>query len=100
MENIIIKILENKEKAKKEQAKQSEEWGISQRNKLVKVLEKEGATISNNIYDMLLFNINGLRVNDDGKVCYLSFSKPSKKIIGLLARYNETIKDNFNFITK
>lgn len=99
MDNPIIKIIENQENARKEQAKLQSEWGIYQRNKLVKVLEGAGAIITNNMWDMLLFKINGLRISENGKVCYLSFDKPSKKILELFGRYNRVIIDNFKHIT-
>ena len=72
-DNIIITMLEKEEQKRKVIAEQRQEWGITQRNKLVKVLEQAGATITDHVWDLLLFNINGLRINSDGKVCYLSF---------------------------
>jgi len=100
MDNPIIKIIENQEKARKEKAKLQEEWGILQRQRLVDVLERSGATITNNMWDMLLFKINGLRISENGKVCYLSFYKPSKRILTLFSRYNRIIVDNFKYITQ
>lgn len=98
-ENIIITILEKEEQKRKAQAEQRQEWGMTQRNKLVKVLEEAGATITDHMWDLLLFNINGLRINSEGKVCYLSFYKESKKLIELLRRYNNIIVENFKYIT-
>jgi hypothetical protein len=100
MSNLISKILENQKQEQEKIAKQRTEWGIFQRNKLVKTLESNGVNITNHMYDMLLFNINGLRINEEGKICYLSFYKPSKRILELLARYNKIIVENFNYITK
>ena len=97
--NIIVKILENQEKTRKENVKLSE-WGMLQRSRLVSVLESAGATITNHVWDLLLFNVNGLRINQAGKVCYLSFYPESKKISLLLNRYSSVIKENFDYITK
>lgn len=99
-ENIIIKALKQEEQKRKIIAEQRQEWGMTQRNKLVKVLEEAGATITDHMWDLLLFNINGLRINSDGKVCYLSFYKESKKIMELLRRYNSVIIENFKYITE
>lgn len=98
-ENIIIAILKKEEQKRKIIAEQRQEWGITQRNKLVKVLEEAGATITDHMWDLLLFNINGLRINSEGKVCYLSFYKESKKIMELLRRYNNAVVQNFEYIT-
>jgi len=98
-DNIIIAILEKEEQNQKVIAEQRQEWGVTQRNKLVKVLEEAGATITDHMWDLLLFNINGLRINSEGKVCYLSFYKKSKKIMELLRRYNSVIIENFKDIT-
>ena len=97
--NIVITILEKEEQKRKTEANQRQEWGILQRKKLVEILENEGAIITDHMWDLLLFNINGLRINSDGKVCYLSFYKESKKIMELLRRYNSIIVQNFKYIT-
>ena len=98
-DNIIITALEQEEQRQKAIAKQRQEWGMTQRKKLVKVLEEAGATITDHVWDLLLFNINGLRINSEGKICYLSFYKESKKIMELLRRYNDVIVENFKYIT-
>lgn len=85
-DNIIITILEKEEQRRKEEAEQRKEWGISQRNRLVEVLEKEGAIITNHVWDLLLFNINSLRINSEGKIFYLSFYKESKKNYGIIKK--------------
>lgn len=95
-DNIIIDILKKQEQERKNQP--VVEWGISQRNRLVKILEQNGVTITDHMWDLLLFNINGLRINAEGKVCYLSYYPESKKIMKLLRQNNELIKNNFNFI--
>ena len=95
--NILIDIIEKQEQERKNQP--MVEWGIRQRNNLVKILEQNGINITDNLYDMLLFNINGLRINNDGKVCYLSYYPESKKIMKLLMQNNQLIKDNFKYIT-
>ena len=97
-QNIIISILEKQEEARRIEATRSE-WGIRQRNNLVKIIEDNGGTVTNAMYDMLLFNVAGLRINELGKVYYLSYQKaPSKKILALLSCYNETIKNNMDKI--
>ena len=99
-QNIIISILEKQEEARREEAARSE-WGMRQRNNLVKIIEDNGGTVTNAMYDMLLFNVAGLRINECGKVCYLSYQKtPSKKILALLSCYNEIIKNNLEEIYK
>ena len=97
--NVIIEILKREEQKRKLEA-ENQEWGIMQRNRLVEVLEKAGAIITDHLWDLLLFKINGLRINSDGKVCYLSYYKESKKIMELLRRYNNIIVQNFDYITK
>lgn len=97
-ENIIITILENEEKRRNAIAKQREEWGMLQRSRLVEILERDGATITAHVWDLLLFNINGLRIVD-GKIAYISFYKESKKVSLILSRHNKAIFDNFKYIT-
>lgn len=97
--NIVIDILQKQEEQRREQAKQSE-WGLSNVRTLTRILEENGANITSHMWDLLLFNINGLRINESGKVCYISFYKPSKRILELLARYNNIIVKHFNEITK
>ena len=94
--NIIIDIIEKQEQERKNIPQV--EWGIRQRNNLVKILEQNGINITDNLYDMLLFNINGLRINNNGQICYLSYYPESKKIMKLLRQNNQLIKDNFKFI--
>ena len=98
MDNIIIDVLEKQEKERKAQAMQSE-WSLTNVRRLTEVLEKAGATVSSHLWDLFCFNINGLRINQDGKVCYLSFYKPSKRILNIFARYNNVIVENFDYIT-
>ena len=99
MDNPVIKILEKQEQQRREIAKQSE-WSLTNVTRLTEVLENAGATVSNHLWDLFVFNINGLRINENGKVCYLSFYKPSKKILNVLSKYNDVIVENFNYITK
>lgn len=98
-DNIIVTLLEKEEQKCKAEAEYRQEWGMTQRKKLVDILEQAGATITDHMWDLLLFNINGLRINSEGKVCYLSFYKESKKVMGLLRRYNSVIVENFKYIT-
>ena len=98
-ENIVITIIENEEKQRNAIAEQRKEWGMSQRSRLVKVLEKDGATITDHMWDLLLFNINGLRIVD-GKITYVSFFKESKRILSLFSTHRKAIIDNFDYIVK
>lgn len=97
--NIVIDILQKQEEQRKLQAKQSE-WGLSNVRTMTNILESNGANITSHMWDLLLFNINGLRINEAGRVCYISFYKPSKRILNLLARYNKVIVEHFDEITK
>lgn len=96
-DNILIDII-NKQEQERKNIPQVE-WGIKQRNNLVKILEQNDVSITDNLYDMLLFNINGLRINNNGQICYLSYYLESKKIMKLLRQNNQLIKDNFKYIT-
>ena len=98
MDNVIVKILEQKEQQLKEEAKQRS-FGLSQLRKLNNIIEQNGGEISNYLWELLLFNINELRLID-GKVCYTSFYKPSKRVLSLFARYNKVIVENFDYIVK
>lgn len=100
MENSIVKIFENEYNKRQEEYKNPREWGLSNVRILTRILEENGATISSHMWDLLLFKVNGLRINENKKVCYLSFDKPSKRILELFARYNNVIIDNFDKITK
>lgn len=100
MDNTIVKIFENEYNKRQEEYKNPKEWGLKNVSKLTKILEENGATITNNVWDLLIFNVNGLRINENKKVCYLSFYKPSKKLITLFSRYNDLIIEHFDEITK
>lgn len=95
--NPIITILENQEAERREWASLSE-WNMVRQTRLVEVIEQDGGTVSNYMWDLILGNVNGLRINDSGKVCYLSFYPPSKRILSLLARHNKAIKENLKKI--
>lgn len=97
--NIFAKYDEMQKEKRKVEAAQRTEWGIMQRKKLVNLIEQTGEIISNHVYDLLLFNVNGLRIVD-GKVCYLSFYKPSKKLLSLFARHNKLIIEHIDEIVK
>lgn len=87
-----------REKIKTEMAQRAE-WGMGQRKKLVDLIEKTGEIITNHVWDLLLFNVNGLRINNN-KVCYLSFYKESKRLTSLFARHNKLIVEHFDEIIK
>ena len=95
--NPLISIIEKQEAERHERAAQSE-WCLTKQRRLVEVIEQDGGTVSNYMWDMILGSVNGLRVNDSGKVCYLSFYPPSKRILSLLAQHNNAIRDNLKKI--
>jgi hypothetical protein len=94
-DNILVDIL-----SKQEQKLPITEWGITQRRRLVEILEQNNINVSDSLYNMLLTHINGLRINESGKVCYLSYYPESKKIMTLLQQNSNIIKKNFNYITR
>ena len=93
--NIIVDIL-----SKQEQKQPITEWGITQRRRLVEILEQNNINVSDSLYDMLLTHINGLRISESGKLCYLSYYPESKKVMTLLQRNSGIIKKAFNYITE
>lgn len=93
MDNILLKAIENVNRRDFTQ-----EWGAGNRNNLVQVIERNGGTVTNTMWDMLLSHVDGLRINDKGKVCYLSTCKPSKRIMALLAKHNDIIRENITTI--
>lgn len=96
----IFAIYDEKQREKlKEEAAQRAEWGMDQRKRLVDLIEKTGEIITDHVWDLLLFNVNGLRINND-KVYYISFYKESKKLTSLFARYNKLIIEHFSEIVK
>ena len=75
--------------------------GMSNRNRLVEILEKSGVEISNSMWDLLLFNISTLEKDSDGRVFYLSIKKLiSKRVARLINEYNDAIAENFTYIMK
>lgn len=99
-ENPVIAIIEKREQEAKQIAAMSE-WGLTQTRRLSQCIEADGGCVSPALWDLFLFNITGLRINPQGKVVYLSFSKrPSKRILEALSRHNDAIVKNFNYITK
>lgn len=99
MNNVFVSAIINEENRCNNLRKNSE-WGVRERNRLVEVLQNAGANISEWMWDALLFNINALRINKYGQVCYMSYFPPSKKILSLLSRYNQVIVENFKYITR
>lgn len=94
---VVIKIIEKQEAERRERALKCE-WCLTKQRRLVEVIEQDGGDVSNYMWDLLLTNVNGLRINDGGKVCYLSFYPPSKRILSLLVRHNEAIRANLKKI--
>lgn len=98
--NIFAQAIKKQDDQLKTQAEQRKEWGLLQVSRLTDVIEADGGNVSDYMWNMFLFNINGLRINSDGKVCYLSFYKPSKRILSMLSKHNNAIVERFNYITK
>ena len=93
----IIKILENQQKARDQQAEQKK-FSLSQLSRLNKLVESENGYISSALWDLLLFNVNDLYINENRNVCYKSFHKASKRVLKFLNQYNKLIINNFNYI--
>ena len=96
--NPIITILEKQDRERKQRAAQSE-WNLNRHRRLVDIIEKDGEQVSDYMYEQLYVRINELRVNENGKVCYLSFYPPSKRVISILTRHNDAIRENLHYIT-
>lgn len=96
MENLVLKILEKEEEKRNNTPVQP--WGMSQRTKLVNLLENNGAYISESVWDLLLFNVNELILTENGNIDYKSYYKASKKLIKLFTDYKDIIKENFDYI--
>lgn len=95
MESLIITIIDNERKRVMKESKQRE-WGLTQMHRLLKLVNDE---MSSAMWDLLLFKINTLYVKN-GKVCYSSFDKPSKKVIAFLEKHNDTIIKNWDELMK
>ena len=96
--NLIITILEKQNREREQRAAQSE-WNLNRHRRLVDTIEKDGGQVSDYMYGYLYSSINGLRVNENGKVCYLSFYPPSKRVLSILTRHNDAIRGNLHYIT-
>lgn len=92
-QNPIIAILEKQNQERIQRAAQSE-WNLNRHRRLVEVIERDGEQVSDYMYEWLYSNIIGLRINESGRVCYLSFYSPSKRILSILARHNDSIREN------
>lgn len=91
MENVVLKVMENRENQLKKQ--QNGNWGTGTRNNLVKLLEENGVYISDFMWDLLLFNIHNLTIDND-KLSYSCLGKPSKRVTNLLIKHKELIINN------
>lgn len=93
----IVKILNNsREKINKQN--ESKKFNLSQLSKLNRLIEAEGGYISSSLWDLLLFNVDDLFLNEDEKICYTSLYKPSKKVNKFFLEYNNLIKNNLSYI--
>ena len=57
MENNLVLDILKKEQAERESRRASQKWGVANRNKLVKIIEHDGGEVSDQLWDLLLFNI-------------------------------------------
>lgn len=92
MENLFTKAIENRNEQLQEQAKSSN-WSILRRNALVDVLEENDIYVSEHMWDLLLFNIHNLYI-ENGKITYTCLGRPSKKVTDLLVKHQELIIAN------
>lgn len=98
MENVIIKTLENQDKERREKMIRSQ-WSLNNVRRLTEVLENSGAVVSDFMWNMFVYNIEGLIIVD-GKITYISSVKrPSKRILKMFNIYNDVLIDNFSYIT-
>lgn len=96
-QNPIITILERQDRERAQRAAQSE-WNLNRHRRLVDIIEKDGEQVSDYMYEWLYSSINGLRVSESGKVGYVSFYPPSKRVLSILARHNDAIRENLHYI--
>lgn len=100
MENMFITALENERK--RVEAMQGN-WGMSERNRLVKVLEENDIHVTDYEFDLLLANIKDLYLND-GNLSLVwrknanGIDAVSKKVLKILRSNLEIIKSNYNNI--
>ena len=94
MENIFITALEN-EKRKIDSMQGN--WGLTQVSKLNNLLEEKDIYISNNLWDLLLFNIKNLYCNND-KISIEWRKNQSKKVVKLIRENYKLIVNNYNNI--
>lgn len=100
MEDMFIRALENE---RKRIEKNQGNWGMSERNKLVEVLEKNEIYVTESEWDLLLFNIKDLYLeNNKLSLVWQKNTKGkelvSKKVLKILRNNLELIKNNYNHI--
>jgi len=94
MENVFIQALENN---KKRIESMQGNWGLTQVNKLNKLLEEKEIYISDNLWDLLIFNVKDLYCND-GKISIEWRGNQSKKVIKLIKENYQLIVNNYDSI--
>jgi len=94
--DLVTILNNNREKINKQN--ESKKFNLSQLSRLNKLVEAEGGYISSCLWDLLLFNVNDLFLNEDEKICYTSLYRPSKKVNKFLLEYNNLIKNNLSYI--
>lgn len=93
--NVIVEALKAEEKRIKSM---NGNWSMGKRNKLYTLLEDNGVSITNSVFDLLLFNIQDL-ILEDGKL-YIRWrlGQQSKKVIKLIRENHQLIVDNYIWI--
>ena len=95
MENVFIQALENE---KKRIDNMQGNWGLSQVSRLNHILEGKEVYISDNLWDLLIFNVQDLYCND-GKISIVwRLNQKSKKVIKLIQENYQLIVDNYKYI--
>lgn len=90
----IVGILKSQEERIKAQ---QGNWGTGNRDRLVNILEENGIHITDNVWDLLLFNIQDLVLND-GKLGIAWRGNESKKVIKVIKENYGLIVDNYKVI--
>lgn len=94
--NVIVEAIKRQE----EKARNiKSNWSMGARNRLVNILESNNVYISDNTWDLLLFSIKNLIVNDGKLFIEWNQSYPSKKVVKIMKEnYNLVVENYLNII--
>ncbi|MNL90997.1 hypothetical protein D3C81_07230 [compost metagenome] len=73
-------------------------WGSVQRYKLTSVLWKNGVSVSDSMWCLLVLNIKELIKEVGGKVWYIPNHEYTEKLNEFIIKNNTIIADNFDYI--